>query len=1188
MFNFIKHTLITLLLIGFLFGDLYSQNFIESGATLGINASAGDGFRGGGVSMVDYNQDGLIDITFGTESGSEILAYKNLGASGFELDTFTIPDQSHQRQIIWVDLDNDGDLDLFLANYNSVNRLYENDGSLNFTDITAASHIVMEMDDTYGTVFGDVDHDGYVDMYISNYFGYPSRLYKNDGDNTFTDMTLDAGLHLDQRLNFCSAFFDYDRDGDLDLYKINDKGYYNELYRNEGDFLFSEVSSSLNANLLVDAMGAVVGDMNNDGRLDIYVTNSHRDPNPGNVLLKNNYPSTFDNIQNTSGTGYSSWCWGGSWADFDNDGWQDLYVSSSGTISTGLRNQLYMNQGNETFIESGAALMAGDNEVSYACTVGDVDQNGQMDIIVVNGDNLNLRVWKNQINSTNNYTVITLEGTQSNAAGIGSWIDVHAGGRSYSRFTHCGIGFLSQESFQNHIGIGSSTLIDSITIRWPSGIIDQIEAQPANQTLHFIEGQNQIDFISPGGTIVDPVIDTSYSVARNWMELLLESIRNDYARPTVHARNLHHSSFMMYDCWAVYQSTSDLYFLGETIGNYTCQFSGIPSTADIETAREEAISYAMYRLLKHRFFLSPAKGVMFQQYDHYMDVLGLDPAVTSTNYTSGSPAALGNYIASQVIQFGLTDGSHEVDDYANTIYSPINDSLVMDMPGNPNLTDFNHWQPLTLELFIDQSGNQIDATTPEFLSPEWGDVIPFSLTTDDYDVRMNSSGTYKVFCDPGAPPLHDVSTNSFDYKWGFSLVSIWSSHLDAADVTKLDISPANIGNITSYPTVYGDYSSFYNLYEGGDTSPGHNVNPVTNAPYESQVVKRGDYARVLAEFWADGPDSETPPGHWFTLLHYVVDHPLHTKQYRGSGPVLDDLQWDVKAYFSLGGAMHDAAVAAWSLKGWYDYIRPVSAIRGMAELGQSSDPSLSNYHVGGLPLHPGYIELVQSGDPLAGTQQEHIGKVKLKAWKGPVYISNPAADEAGVSWILAENWWPYQRPSFVTPPFAGFVSGHSTYSRAAAEVLTLLTNDPFFPGGMGQFTAHKNEFLVFENGPSEDIILQWATYRDASDQCSLSRIWGGIHPPADDIPGRLIGKKIGIQAFKLAEKYIKGSICDDSFLQEDNDPIPLNYYGYSTIHSTGKVINPDVTFESYNHILLEPSFEVSLGAQFVTYLVGCP
>jgi hypothetical protein len=297
------------------------------------------------------------------------------------------------------------------------------------------------------------------------------------------------------------------------------------------------------------------------------------------------------------------------------------------------------------------------------------------------------------------------------------------------------------------------------------------------------------------------------------------------------------------------------------------------------------------------------------------------------------------------------------------------------------------------------------------------------------------------------------------------------------------------------------------------------LNPHTGEPYEPNIVPRADYARVLAEFWADGPDSETPPGHWFTILNYVSDHPDLVKKFKGTGEVLDDLEWDVKAYFTLGGAMHDAAITAWGIKGWYDYLRPVSAIRAMADRGQSSDPNLPSYHPGGIRLKPGFIELVAEGDPLDGPRGQNVGKIKLYTWRGPDFIDDPETDEAGVGWILAENWWPYQRPSFVTPPFAGYVSGHSTYSRAAAEVLTLLTGDPFFPGGVGEFVAKKNEFLVFEEGPSVDVVLQWATYRDASDQTSLSRIWGGIHPPADDIPGRLIGMEIGVDAFNFAEQY---------------------------------------------------------------------
>jgi hypothetical protein len=340
----------------------------------------------------------------------------------------------------------------------------------------------------------------------------------------------------------------------------------------------------------------------------------------------------------------------------------------------------------------------------------------------------------------------------------------------------------------------------------------------------------------------------------------------------------------------------------------------------------------------------------------------------------------------------------------------------------------------------------------------------------------------------------------------------------------IDISPTNLGNITTYPTDFTDYDTFYDTLQGGDGSIGYAENPATGEPYTPQFVARGDYARVLAEFWADGPESETPPGHWFVLANGVNDHPLLQRRMGGGpGQELDRLEWDVKTYFTLGGAMHDAAVTAWGIKGWYDYIRPISSIRAMADRGQSSDPGMASYHIDGITLVPGYIELVETGDPLAGDGDEHIGKIKVLAWRGPDYIDDPDTDEAGVDWILAENWWPYQRPSFVTPPFAGYVSGHSTYSRAAAEVLTALTGDPFFPGGMSRFEVTEGDFLVFEDGPSASMTLEWATYRDASDQCSLSRIWGGIHPPLDDIPGRLIGIEIGTDAFDQATTFFNGT-----------------------------------------------------------------
>jgi len=619
------------------------------------------------------------------------------------------------------------------------------------------------------------------------------------------------------------------------------------------------------------------------------------------------------------------------------------------------------------------------------------------------------------------------------------------------------------------------------------------------------------------------------SVARLWNEALLTAIRTDYARPTVHARNLFHTSVVMYDAWAAYDDVATTYLLGKNLSGFSCSFDrvSLPTPANKNELRKEAISYAAYRLLSHRFKRLPGVSNPQAAFDRFLTEFGYDPKFISTDYSSGSAAALGNYIAKCMIQFGLQDGANEKYAYVPLAYRPVNPYLAPSIAGNPEVVDPNRWQPLALEQYIDQSGNLLPSGVAEFLGPEWGRVEPFSLNKADAKVFKRKGFEYRVYHDPGVPPMIDLENGggrSDEYKWNFSLVSIWSSHLDHSDGVMWDISPGAMGNVQTLPKTYDEAQTFYDLMRGGDPGRGRSVNPHTGKPYKPNLVPRGDYGRVLAEFWADGPDSETPPGHWFVILNYVSDHPELVKKFQGKGVELDKLEWDVKAYFALGGAMHDAAISAWGIKGWYDYIRPISALRLMADHGQSSNPGLPHYSPAGMPLMPGFIELVMQDDPLAGENGENINKIKVYAWLGPTKVKDPKQDVAGVGWMLAENWWPYQRPSFVTPPFAGYVSGHSTYSRAAAEVLASFTGDPFFPGGMGEFPARKNEFLVFEKGPSVDVVLQWATYRDASDQCSLSRIWGGIHPPVDDYPGRLIGIKVGNTAFDLAKRYFAGQL----------------------------------------------------------------
>lgn len=625
-----------------------------------------------------------------------------------------------------------------------------------------------------------------------------------------------------------------------------------------------------------------------------------------------------------------------------------------------------------------------------------------------------------------------------------------------------------------------------------------------------------------------PGTGQTHSAAKKWNEVLLEAIQHDVSRPTVHARNLFHTSIAMYDAWAAFDEQASTYLLGHNFRNYHCPFNGIARPENPKAAREEALSYAVYRLLSHRFQNSPGARRTQVQFDLLMDALGYDVTFTATDYSNGSAAALGNYIAEQLIEMGLRDGSNELNDYRNKYYTPVN-SFMNPWSQFNEVVDPNRWQPLSMENMTGQGGQSL-VTPPPFLSPEWGKVIPFALQQENLKIYQKRGYDYWVYHDPGPPPMlgaNETIDGLDDYTWNFVQVPLWASLMDPADGEMIDISPAANGNITELPKSSQEYRDFYKLEDKNYLGKGYQINPITGQPYDPQFVPRGDFSRVLAEFWADGPNSETPPGHWYTILNYVSDHPLLNKKLGGEGPILSDLEWDIKAYLSLGGALHDAAVTAWGIKGYYDYARPVTAFKTMANKGQRSDPSLPNYHPEGLPLIDGYIELIKPGDSLARGDY-YVNEIKIYSWRGPLSGSFSADYRYGAGWILANQWLPYQPFTFVTPPFAGYISGHSTFSRAAAEVLSLLTGDEYFPGGMSEFRAGRNEFLEFEKGPSVDLVLQWAKYKDASDQCSLSRIWGGIHPPVDDIPGRIIGQKIGAEAFQFAKKYFEGQVAPEA------------------------------------------------------------
>jgi hypothetical protein len=386
--------------------------------------------------------------------------------------------------------------------------------------------------------------------------------------------------------------------------------------------------------------------------------------------------------------------------------------------------------------------------------------------------------------------------------------------------------------------------------------------------------------------------------------------------------------------------------------------------------------------------------------------------------------------------------------------------------------------------------------------------------------------------DPGPPatlvtghgsPTPQQAASDLEYKQGALYVLEASARLN--DQTILDMSPNSLGNSTL----------------GTDDGHGYTVNPYTGQPYADNFVKFGDYARVMAEFWADGPTSETPPGHWHVLANEVADNSLTVKRIGGTGPIVDDLEWDVKTYFALAGATHDAACAVWGVKRYYQGVRPITAIRYMGALGQSSNPGGPSYHPQGLLLEDGVCEVVTAQSSATGQRHEQIwdlnsngylpgnaliGEVVVYSWPGEP--ASPSTQTSSVRWMRARDWVPYQRKTFNTPAFPGYISGHSGFSRAAAEVMTAVTNNPFFPGGIGTFTANANAYLVFEQGPTQTTQLQWATYYDAADLAGQSRRWGGIHVREDDYKSRIIGAQSGKQVWTLAKKYFDGSILNES------------------------------------------------------------
>src|SRR3954466_3160142 len=1089
---------------------------------------------GGGLCALDYDNDGWVDL-FVVNSYAQADAARWEKRGGLPRSALFKNTKGHFRNVtrasraglavrgqgcVAADFNSDGYADLVVT-ADGRNKLLWNNRNGTFTEGAWAAGI--RAHGWYaGAAVADVNGDGRPDLFVAGYTdpnipvpnssaGFPDNGVvvpdlldlkvgaDRHGRSRFREVGVQSGLEaarFDHSLG--AVFSDFDGNGRPDLYVAND-GDPNRLYENvpwpgarKADpaglgFRFEERAAIAGVADPSAGMGVAAADFDGDGRIDIFSSNSR---GQGHAVYSGQPPlpsgSAFKDVRSAFGPAFggSFTGWGASWVDLDLDGYPDLVLANGDIPVTNLaRNaqpiQVLENLGAPAGapprFTDGAALVGADalpRVVGRGLTTADFRNDGRMDIAINTiGGKLQLLRPTGVVGHW-----LGVRFTRFSPGAVAT--AVLPDGRRLVRAVQAGSSYLSSEDPRVHFGLGTTTSVSELVVRYPDGRSVSLANVPADQIV-FVRKPKRAHAARRLTATCARADLHGRSVARLWDEAMLDSIRRDLPAPTTHARNLFHVSAAMWDAWAAYEPTADGYFVKEK-----------DTAPDVEAAREIAISYAAYRVLLWRYSYGANMQVTFDELSGLMRSLCLPISFTSAK--GGSPAALANRIAAPGIRFGRKDGSLERLHYADESYVPANAPLVVSQPGAP-MHDPTFWQPLALDQNIAQNGISVPGKVQAFIGAQWGHVRGFALPRSPAGVPI----------DPGPPPIGTPASAA--YKQAAVNLIRRSADLDATDDQTIDIGLDALGNNPL----------------GTNDGHGYSVTPVTGKPYASERVPRADFARILAEFWADGPNSETPPGHWNVLANQVSDSPQLAGRI-GAGAA-DRLRWDVHLYFALNGAVHDAAITAWGLKRRYQSVRPISMIRYLASHGQSSDPALPSYDPEALPLIPGLIELITPASSAPGQRHAafagHVGEIAIRAWRGP---ANASTQNSGVGWMLGERWAPYQRATFVTPAFPGFVSGHSTFSRAAAEVLAAYTGSPYFPGG--EFTQPLVPgYLKFEPGPTKPLTLQWATYYDAADQAGISRIYGGIHIPADDFAGRRIGSTIGKQAWALAERYFSGT-----------------------------------------------------------------
>ncbi|MBB4080914.1 hypothetical protein GGR28_003553 [Lewinella aquimaris] len=420
-----------------------------------------------GVSVCDPNGDGHPDLFLSVLDGPNRL-FQNDGRAHFTEVGHRTPlaTAGPTQTTLWADLDQDGDQDVVLGNRDVPSRIFRNDGTT-FTDVTPGSGIELDARIQSGVLL-DFDGDGRPDIYFTC-LGSPNRLYRNLGNLTFVEVGGAAGA-AQSGLSMGSLAFDYDLDGDPDLYLVRDGLQTNVLLRNDGG-TFTDVSEASGAGVVGDGMGVDAADYDLDGDFDLYITNLYE-----NFLLENQGDGTFREVGFGSRTNDLGMGWGTAFLDFDNDGLPDLYVANETGFTIGgerFNNVLYRNVGDGTFIPAALPTAAINSARSaYGTATADFNGDGLPDLFVGNSGQ-GSQLFLNATDAGNHWLAVSVVAEVGEPTALGTRITCWVGSQAYVAEVRAGGSFASQHNGTVHFGLGSAARVDSLVLDWPSGRRDR-------------------------------------------------------------------------------------------------------------------------------------------------------------------------------------------------------------------------------------------------------------------------------------------------------------------------------------------------------------------------------------------------------------------------------------------------------------------------------------------------------------------------------------------------------------------------------------------------------------------------------------------------------------------------------------------------------------------------------------------